>query len=457
MITRLNKIVFILAAFIALSVTSCKKDKFDEPPYKTTDPQIANATIADLRALFTSGNPITVSSDLIISGVVTADDRSGNFYKQFVIQDSTGAIPVLVNKSGLYTDYPVGRKVYIKCKDLVLGQYGKNLQLGSYVDYTGAQPSVGNMPSALADKYIVKGPMVTPIVPKKIRNFSDLNANSDQSLLIELDPVIFTVGGLPYADIINGASASRTIQDCDGSPMEVRTSNFAKFANTNTPATGVLQSIIGIYSIFSSNPNFPPKKQFAIRDISEVKTSSTTCSGVINPTDTVLLSQNFESDSTTSKFTSSGWQIQTTAGTKNWYVSRYSSNYFTQISAYNSGQASNVSWLISPVVNLNNTTNEIFSFTTLDGRVKPGTVLEALISTDYNSGSPASATWTVLPATISNAGTSGGYAPNWTSSGNLDISSYSGNVYVAIRYTGSGTNNLSTVYEVDDIKIVGTK
>ncbi|HRI35320.1 MAG TPA: DUF5689 domain-containing protein, partial [Saprospiraceae bacterium] len=224
MITRLNKVVMIIAAIASLTITSCKKDKFDEPPHTTTDPNIANATISQVKALFTSGNPITITNDLIIGGVVTADDRSGNFYKQFVIQDSTGAIPVLVNKSGLYTDYPVGRKVYIKCKNLILGQYGKNIQLGGYVDYTGAQPAVGDIASALVDKYIVKGPLVTPITPRKISSIAELNLTTDQSILIQLDPVSFqgSSAGVPYADIINGQSSSRNITDCDNATLAVR-------------------------------------------------------------------------------------------------------------------------------------------------------------------------------------------------------------------------------------------
>lgn len=271
MITKFSRLLIVLAAFATLTITSCKKDKFDEPPHNTTDPNIANATIADLRALFTSGNPITINDDIIVGGVVTADDKSGNFYKTIVIQDETGAIPVLINKSGLNADYPIGRKIYVKCQGLVLGQYGKNVQLGGFIDYTGAQPSVGNIASAITDKIVIKGPTVTALEPKHIARLSDLNFTTDQSLLIQLDPVEFLDGNVPYADIVNGNSLSRTIKDCFGDLIDVRTSNFASFASSLTPATGAKVSIIGVYSVFNGT------RQLTIRETTEVVSSLTPC------------------------------------------------------------------------------------------------------------------------------------------------------------------------------------
>ena len=273
MITKFSRLLIVFAAIAALTITSCKKDKFDEPPFSTTDPALANTTIADLKALFTSGNPITINDDLIIGGVVTADDKSGNFYKQIVIQDASGAIPVLINKSGLNSDYPVGRKVYIKCNGLVLGQYGNNVQLGGFVDLSGSQPSVGNIASALTDKFVVKGPYVGPIAPKQIARINDLNFTTDQSMLIELDPVEFLASDANqvYADVINESSLSRNIKDCYGDIIAIRTSNFASFANQLTPSAGTKLKVIGVYSVFNS------VRQLAIREVTEVQTSTTPC------------------------------------------------------------------------------------------------------------------------------------------------------------------------------------
>lgn len=437
MVTRFSRLLLIAIAFISFATISCKKDKFDEPPHDTQDPQIANATIAQVRALFSSGNPIKIEDDLIIGGVITADDRSGNFYKQFVMQDSTGAIPILINRSGLYTDYPVGRKVYVKCKGLVIGQYGKNLQIGGFIDYTGSQPSVGNLPSAFTDKYIVKGPMATPIEPRKITSIAELNLTSDQSILIQLDPITFEASdaNMPYADIVNGQSLNRTIVDCDGGTMEVRTSNFSSFAIQNTPAASEKISIIGIYSIFNST------KQLSIRQINEVASTTNNCQ-------VELFSEGFTSGIPAT------WQNYKEAGVKNWYSTTAGSNKLVACSAYGSGDASNIAWLISPSIDLTGYTSKKLSFSTIIGHPEGTTVLDVLISENYSgSGNPnaSGVTWTSLSYTPPTLPTSG----NWgTSTPSLvDISSYTGTIYVAFRYTGSGSGGNTSTYEVDDVKI----
>lgn len=438
MITTFNKFLMAMVLLTTVTLSSCKKDKFDEPPHTTTDPNIANATIADLRALFSGGNPITVTDDIIIGGVVTADDRSGNFYKQFVIQDSTGAIPVLVNKSGLYTDYPVGRKVYIKCKGLVLGQYGNYKQLGGFVDYTGSQPAVGDIQSALVNNYIVKGPMVTPIVPRKISSFGQLNLTTDQATLIQLDPVSFdgASAGVPYANIVTEQSLNRTVLDCDGNALLIRTSNFSTFANTNTPAATEKVSIVGIYSIFRTD------KQFAIRDINEVASTTTNCPAV-------LFNENFTAGMPTS------WVNFKEAGSKTWYAATSGSNKLAACSAYNSGDASNIVWLVTPAIDLTGYTSKNLSFNTIIGFPTGTATLDVLISTNYLPSldpNSSSVTWTPLSYTAPTLPTSG----NWgsTTPSSVDLSSYTGTIYLAFKYTGSGTGGNTSTYEVDDVKIV---
>ena len=443
MITNFSRLLMIVVAITTLAITSCKKDKFDEPPHITKDPNIANASIAQLRALFTSGNPITVTDDIIIGGVVTADDKTGNFYKQFVMQDSTGAIPVLVSKSGLYADYPIGRKVYVKCKGLVLGQYGKNLQLGGYVDYTGAQPSVGNIASALASNYIVKGPMVTPIAPRKINSIAELNFTTDQSILIELDPVSFKPGsaGVPYADIVNAQSLSRTILDCDANTLDIRTSNYSTFATQTTPASTEKVSVIGIYSIYNSF------KQLALRDVSEINSTTTQCP-------TVLFSENFESTPGSGVLTLPNWTNYATAGTKMW-TSTGTTNKNARFSAFSSNvsqqQPSNIGWLITPAINLNGFTSKTLSFSRSLGFVTGTIKMEVLYSTDYTgSGDPTVANWNLLVDDAPLATTT------FTSTSiALPAAATGTNVYIAFRYTGGYSPENTTQYNLDNIKIVG--
>jgi hypothetical protein len=253
MTVKFSRVLMMATFLVSLITLSCKKNNFDEPSHLVTDPNLDTITIAHLRSLYTIGLPMIIDGDVTISGTVTGDDKSGNLYKTIVIQDNTAAIPVLIERSTLYTDFPMGRKVYIKCKGLVIGHYNNYLQLGGYIDYSGNQPAVGNIPSALIPSTIIKGPMVEPVAPKKVR-IQDLN-DSYQAQLIQIDSVEFTLKDAdePYADIVYQNSLDRYATDCGHVyEIDVRTSNFAKFANQNTPTGN--GSLVGIYSVYGSDP-----------------------------------------------------------------------------------------------------------------------------------------------------------------------------------------------------------
>ncbi len=108
----------------------------------------------------------------------------------------------------------------------------------------------------------------------------------------------------------------------------------------------------------------------------------------------------------------------------------------------------NEDWLITPAMNLDLYTDEVFSF--MNAYSYTGNPLEVKISNNYNgSGDPNSFTWIDLPATLS----PGGFA--WTYSGDIDISAANGTgVYIGFKYTSDAT--ASSTWELDDILVVGT-
>ena len=123
---------------LSLIATSCMNEfdepLFSEPPFGNNEIGEANKTIADLKAEYAStisGNSVKqITEDIIIEGVVVANDESGNVYKQFIINDETGAMVIGVNDVGLYAMVPKGQRVRIACKDLYIGGYGKMAQIG---------------------------------------------------------------------------------------------------------------------------------------------------------------------------------------------------------------------------------------------------------------------------------------------------------------------------------------
>ena len=146
-----------LLAVLLVAATSCMNEfdapKFDNPPYGNNEIGEANITIAELKEKFSKsieGNSCEeVKEEIIVEGVVVANDESGNVYKQFIINDSTGAIIIGVNDVGLYATMAIGQKVRIACKGLHIGGYGKMAQIGGL--YNG---SIGRMNKSVFPKHV---------------------------------------------------------------------------------------------------------------------------------------------------------------------------------------------------------------------------------------------------------------------------------------------------------------
>ena len=269
------KFLSIFAILGLVFISSCIKKDFDAPTDSSTyDPQLSvNKTIADLKFLHSGGStPILITDDVTISGIIVADDRSGNLYKSIIIQDATGGLPILIGKNSLYNEYPVGRRVYVKCKGLYLGAYGKYVSLGYTPDASGA---INDIPTSELPNFVVKGsyPNELPIIKINLGALATPdNAKQYLGCLVEIDSAQF-IG--PDVDVTFGVSPNlgsateRKVEDCDGNQIIVRTSNYATFINEKTPGgKGVLR---GIYSRYNSTA------QFMIRDLNDVPFTGNRC------------------------------------------------------------------------------------------------------------------------------------------------------------------------------------
>ncbi len=257
-----------------LFLISCKK-KFSDPP-PTGDPGVvANISIKDVKARYTSGAPVEITDDVIIEGVVSCDDKSGNYYQQIAIQDATGGVLLRLAGSSHYLNYPVGRKVYVKLKGLYLGQYNGTLQFGGGIDAAYAsQGGVTLIATNLIDQHVIKGPLNQPLVPQLV-TVADLTTNIQNkyiSTLVKLVGYEFASNerNKNYAD--DDQSGNRILQDCSNissHKITLRTSNYSNFATL--PVAQGNGEIIGIYSYFGST------KQFTIRDTTDVRFYNPRC------------------------------------------------------------------------------------------------------------------------------------------------------------------------------------
>lgn len=142
------------------------------------------------------------------------------------------------------------------------------------------------------------------------------------------------------------------------------------------------------------------------------------------------------------------WSEISVIGDQNWYASSFNTDLFAKCSGYSVANLDNEDWLISPQINFTDFAPVTFSFLNATANYA-GDDIQALVSTNYDGFSdPNTATWDVLTANLS----TGNYT--WTNSGTIDLSSYSGNGYIAIKYTS--TTSAARIWEVDDLTILGT-
>lgn len=264
------RIGFIALFIISLTVgmISCNK-KFDEPPAYVAPNINATITIAELKVLHEFGSYEEITTDDVIEGIVIANDSSGNFYKEFILQDATGGIDVKVELFNLYTNFPVGRQVFIKVKGLYLGDYNNNIQIGGSVDSDGA---INEIASDLVDEYIVKGSFNNAVIPEVV-SVSSLN-DSYQNKLIQLENFEFQSADLGKTYAISGSSPKSvnfTLKNCDGQSIVLRNSGYSDFANLTVP--GGNGTITAIYSVFGST------KQLYIRDTTDIRFYGDRCTG----------------------------------------------------------------------------------------------------------------------------------------------------------------------------------
>lgn len=454
---KLSFLITLLAA-IALISNSCKKE-FDAPPGATDPNMVANTTIAALKALHTTpGTYDIINSDIIISGVVIANDKSGNLYKQLFIQDTTGAIQIAIDASSLYGTYPVGRRIFVKCKGLCISDYNNTPQLGVKAIVSGAASFQG-IPGPAVNNYVIGGSLNNPYYIRQVSYGQLIAAGSIPNVpsnqpwqnkylndLVELSNYRFTNVNDTYADTsVYKDDKSDTVINCNSNRIVVRTSGFANFAAQKV--SGGRGNIVALYTIFRTTP------QLVLRDTLDIHFSNEyNCPPP-------LFEENFNSIGANNlPLTLPNWKnIGETGGVL------YQNAVFgggpvkcAKISAFSTAINPVVSWLISPSIALTgaSVTAPRLTFTNAAGFNRGTTTFAAYISTDYNGGTnPSAATWTLLPATYATAPTTG--FSSFVESGDINLTPYIGqNVYIGFKYTG-GDPTSTTTWEMDDFKIYG--
>lgn len=243
----LISVLVLVFAMSGCGYTDCEY----KPKQKQSEP--ANIDIGEVKSMY-KGRPINVNDDIVISGRVTANDFSGNFYRSFIIEDNSGAIEVQAGLYNLHNKYAEGRIVSIKAQGLTIGSYNEMLQIGFASPEGGGFQTDYISYKAILDDYISVGDDFRRIEAMELK-YHEFNKSKCGRLVV--------INGLEFAeefqmtwaiardDENEPESGYRLFADGDGNEVVVFTSGYADFASEWIP-TGRL-SIKGILS-YSKTP-----------------------------------------------------------------------------------------------------------------------------------------------------------------------------------------------------------
>ena len=260
-----------IALLTAFAITSCvKDDDYDipDPNGKKPLPDYSGQVVSFANVLTkVTASVATYTADEAIEGYVISSDEGGNFYKKIYIQnaDKNQGLSVAIDKSGLYTEFPVGAKIQLRLKDLTTQLNNSAIEVGhgTYTAKSG-RVSVGTMAEAIYKKHLFDtGERKTVAELAKVSNsIQEVSTEAHVDQLITLKGVHFptdAVGKTLYdkSNALGGATNYK-LTDANGKTIIFRTSSYAKFKDEKVPAgevevTGVLTKFNKDYQFMISN------------------------------------------------------------------------------------------------------------------------------------------------------------------------------------------------------------
>jgi len=468
---KTNKIIIILLAFVSsISFTSCVEDGDFTVPQNLNEKEsvavdkinadiaagtLSEITISNLKDLVISNQATEITSDIYVKGYVTSSDNTGNFYKEFFIQDKpenpTAAIKVALELVDSYNKFNLGREVYIRLKGLYVGEVRSGDGVATIGGDKNEDDEVENLSLNQVENQIFRSITTEELVPFNVK-FSQIN-NSHVGLFVQVDEAQFptSLTGKTYVDADDQFDTQRMLEACDGfgySNFILETSAFASFKFATLPEGG--GSIAAVVSKTFNGSDLV----LALNDVKDVQMDGPRCTPLNIADFTVLVEENFDAGTDNTNLNFPGWTNFAEVGGELWTEQIFSGNGYAEFSGFRTNDAVNIGWLISPAVDMSASTNVFLSFQSAQHHLDSAdNTLEVFVSTDFDGANVTAATWQPISAnlpTMSDAW----YA--FKESGLIDLSSYSGTLYVGYKFSGSGTDTtLDGAYMVDEFKILG--
>ncbi len=253
------------ALLLGLSVNSCMDDDWDNPtgdipPYGNNDLQETNVvTIAELKDMYSFAlqeqtDTARITENVQIKARVTGNDVGGNIYNQIAVDDGTGALLICINFGGLWSYLPVGQEILVDLKDLYIGTYGNQPQIGTPYTSNSGYTSPSRMSHTLWNEHFK---LLGEADASKVDTLEfDMSKVDDTEYMEENCGRLMVVRGITLPQ----ANGERTFAPADAATsgnavnrmvsgttkLVVRTSTYADFAGTAMPEGKV--DIVGIFT-----------------------------------------------------------------------------------------------------------------------------------------------------------------------------------------------------------------
>ncbi|RMA65841.1 DUF5689 domain-containing protein [Ulvibacter antarcticus] len=467
----INIYKFFTLLFAMMVVVSCvQDDEYDLPEQQIVSVDIPSdqlLTMNGVRNLLDSAIDDTGDANALytfpadveqyVLGYVISKDIAGNFFEELILQNDpsnpTTGIKVLINANPLSATYEFGRKVFIKVTGLSAGYDSGVLTIGVR---DGSE--LGQIAEANQRDFLLRDDEVAEITPKEITmaEFSDILTNT----YIRLNDVQFNrndvLGPEPKtfaAEPSDEFDGERSLESCaTGGSTIFSTSTFADFKGLELPAgRGTLDAILTknffgeAFNVVINDPSTINFDQTERCD-PNVLTCTTASGG-----GAVFYSENFEQFNAIEDYEAIGWtNVNITGGNEVWEIGNFSNNNYAQISGFNSGETDIDAWLVTPAINMDQTTGEELSLQ-IEAAYDNGTILSVLVSTNF-TGDVTTAEWSLLDITVP-SGPSGGFG-GFQDIGPVNISCLDGNINIAFLYEGSDPS-ATTRYHINNIEVTG--
>lgn len=426
----MKRLRYIIMVMVATLMASCMGSDYaapgldpDNAPWGNNEITETNVvSIADLKARYAStiasNGYVKIEEDMQIKGVVTGNDYAGNIYQQIPVQDETGALVVGVSASALHGFLPEGQEILIDLKDLYIGGYGEQCQIGSvYTSPNTGKTGIGRMDRYTWQKHfrligeadVAKADaLAEDFDPSKITDASYMEANAGKLMTIRRVTFQNADGKSVFAPddgsvALTSNCANRALREYSSKNIVVRTSTYADFAQEIIPEG--TKDIKGIFTRYYDT------WQILLRSTDDITDSQT-----------AALEGLFDSQG---DFVVEDKQLPEELN----YIWTWSGSYGMKASAFlNNTNYASESWLISPVIDLSQLTSATLTFQQAGNFFSDMQAdCSVLVSTDRQDwtpltveGWPEGNSWTFYDSTA-------------------DLSAYAGQsqVYIAFRYTSS--------------------